>query len=153
RRGEAGGPRADDGDAPAGIEHVRHVGPPALLQRLVGDVLLDGADRDRAEAVVQRARTLAQAVLRADAPADLGQRVRLVRELRGLEQLAFLDQLQPVGNVVVHRALPLAVRVAAGDAATRLARRVRGVVVAVDLAVVPDAHLDRILRRVAARYL
>ena len=78
---------------------------------------------DRAEAVVQRAGALAQAVLRADAAADFRQRVGLVRQLRGLEQLAFLDQPQPVRDVVVHRALPLAVRIAAGEAAAGLAAR------------------------------
>ncbi len=107
---------------PVGLT-ARHVGAPALLERLVGDVLLDGADGHRAEAVIQRAGAFAQAVLRADAAADLGQRVGLVRELGGLEQLALVDQLQPVRDVVVHRALPLAERIAAVEAAARLVAR------------------------------
>ena len=93
------------------------------LERLIGDVLLDRADGDRAQPVVERAGALAQAVLRTDAAAHLGQRVGLVRQLRRLEQVAFLDQLQPVGDVVVDRALPLAEGIAAGEAAPRLLRR------------------------------
>ncbi len=92
----------------------RHVGLPAPLERLVRDVLFDGADAHRADAVVQRARALAQPVLRTDAPAHLGQRIGLMRELRRLEQLARLDQREPIRNVVVHRAFPLAEGIAAG---------------------------------------
>ena len=134
---------ADHRHALARGAHVRHVGTPAALERLVGDVLLDGADGDRAQAVVEGAGALAQAILRADAPAHLRQRVGLVRQLRGLEQVALLDQLQPVRDVVVDRALPLAERVAAGEAAARLLRGLLGLVGRVDLAEVRDARLDR----------
>jgi hypothetical protein len=101
------------------------------------------ADRHRAEAVVERAGALAQAVLRADAAADLGQRIGLVAQLGGLEQVALVDQLQPVGDVVVHRALPLAVRVAAVDAARRTGRRLVGLELPVDLAEPHDPRLRR----------
>src|SRR6266576_1149196 len=114
--------------------HVRHVGPPAGLERLVGDVLLDGADADCAEAVIERAGALAQAILRADAAAHLGERVGLVRQLRRLEQIPLLDQLQPVGDVVVNRAFPLAEGIATGKTAPRLLRRAARIVGAVDLA-------------------
>src|SRR5512139_3510188 len=60
---EAGRPGADHGDLPAGRHHVRHVGAPAGLEGLLGNVLLDLADGHRAEAAagveavaVQRAR-------------------------------------------------------------------------------------------------
>jgi hypothetical protein len=43
---EPGGPGSHHRDAPARGPHVRHVGLPAALQRLVGDVLLDRADGD-----------------------------------------------------------------------------------------------------------
>ena len=70
-RGEPGGPGTDDTDTFAGIDNVRHVRAPALRQRFVGDVLLDVAYRYGADAVVQRARTLAQAILWTDPAADL----------------------------------------------------------------------------------
>jgi hypothetical protein len=68
-------PRADDRDALVGGLHARHVGPPALPECLVGDVLLDRSDGHRAQAVVERAGALAQPVLRADATAYFRQRV------------------------------------------------------------------------------
>jgi hypothetical protein len=67
------------------------------FERLVGDVFLDRADGDRAEAVVEGAGALAQPILRADPATHLRQRVGLVRQLGGFEQIAFGDQLQPVG--------------------------------------------------------
>ena len=62
-----------------------HVGFPALLECLVRDVLFDGSDADRTEAVVQRAGTLAQPILGADPSAHFGQRVRLVGEFGRFE--------------------------------------------------------------------
>ena len=134
----------------AGLDDVRHVGPPALRDRLVGDVALDVADRDGAH-LVDRAGALAEPVLRAHPAADLGQRVGLVRKLGGLEQLALLDQGEPFRDVVVHRAVPLAVRVAAVEAAAGLLRRIRGIVVAVNFAEVADALLGGLLLGVASR--
>src|SRR5208282_620682 len=75
RAGEAGGAGADDRDALAGTYHVRQIGLPALLERFVRDVLFDGADAHRADAVVQGARAFAQPVLRTDSTAHLGQRI------------------------------------------------------------------------------
>src|SRR5690606_12499114 len=57
---------------------------------------------------------------------------------------------EPVRDVVVHRALPLAERVAAGQAAPRLLRRRFGVVRPVDLRELRNALLDRQLLRIAA---
>ena len=101
---EARGAGADDRDLFAGGLHPRHVRPPALLEGFVRDVFFDGADGDRAEAVVERAGAFAQAVLRADPAADFGQGVGLVAELGGGEQVAFLHHFQPVGNVEIGRA-------------------------------------------------
>ena len=143
--------RANDGNAPSGRHDFRHIWPPALRKRSVGDVLLNLADGHSAEALFERARAFAETVLRADAPAHLGQRVGLVRKLRRLEQAAFLDQLQPVRDVVVNRALPLTVRVAAGQTAARLLTGLIGVHGGVDLAVILDAD-DRLgLVAIAAR--
>src|SRR3546814_2819296 len=58
-----------------------HVRTPALLERFVGDVLFDAADRYRAEAVIERARTFTQPILRTDTTADIRQRVGLMQEL------------------------------------------------------------------------
>ena len=149
--GEARGTRADDRDALAGAHDVRQVGLPAQPEGLVGDVFLDRADAHGAQAVVQRAGALAQPVLRTDASAHLRQRIGLMRELRRLEQLALVDQRQPVRNVVVDRAFPLAERVAAGQAAAGLLRGGLGAVLRIDFAKFPDAHFDRELVRIVAR--
>src|SRR5579862_3898790 len=51
---------ADDRDAlPVGL-HVRHVRLPAAPECLIGNVFLDGADRYRPQAIVERARALAE---------------------------------------------------------------------------------------------
>ena len=139
--GEARGARAHDGHALARAHHIRHVGLPALLECLVRDVFLDGADAHRADAVIQRARALAQPILRADAAAHFRQRIGLMRQLRRLEQLAVIDQRQPVRNVIVNRAFPLAEWVAAGNAASRLLRRRLGAVLGINFAKFLGAHL------------
>ncbi len=69
---------ADDGDPLAGLDHVREIGLPAHLERLVGDVLFDIADGHRAEAIVEGAGALAEAILRADPTAHFRQAVGLV---------------------------------------------------------------------------
>src|SRR5690606_27859527 len=99
-----------------GRHHARHVRAPAHGNGGVGDVLLGGTDGHGTEAVVQRTGALAQAILRTDAAADFRQRVGLVTQLNRFRQVAFGNQLQPVRDVVVNRALPLAVRVTAGEA-------------------------------------
>src|SRR6185295_13794728 len=97
-----------------------HVGPPAGLESLVCDVLLYGADRHRAQPIVEGASAFAQTILRTDSSAHLRQRIGAMGKFRGLEQVSLLDQLQPVGNEVMNRALPFAERIAAGNAAPRL---------------------------------
>ena len=53
----------------------------------------------------------------------------------------------------MHRALPLAVRIAASEAAAGLLRRIGAVVAAVDFAEVAHAFFRRLLFRVATRNL
>ena len=65
----------------------------------------------------------AQAILRADAAADFGHGGSACRQVVGFAQAAFRGQAQPVGNVIVQRAMRLAVRHAALRAAARLALR------------------------------
>src|SRR5690606_1699683 len=117
---ETGRAGTDDGDALAGGLDLGHIRTPAHGEGGVGDVFLHRADGHRAEAVVQRAGAFAQAILRTDTSTDLGQRVGLVGQLGGGEDIALGDQFEPVGNVVVHRALPLAVRVATTQTAVGL---------------------------------
>ena len=66
-------------------------------------------------------------------PQTSGSELVLMRQLRGLEQLAVADQVQPVRNVVVYRAFPFAERIAAGQAAAGLLRGAVGIERRVDL--------------------
>src|SRR3546814_19249666 len=63
----------------------------------------------------------AQAILRADAAADLGHRRGRVRKLIGLAQPPLGGQAQPVGDMIVERTMHRAI----GHAALRAARRLR----------------------------
>src|SRR5512139_676688 len=158
---------ADDGDPFPGRHHVRHVGAPAGLEGLLGNVALDLADGHRAEAAcvrpaahglaeavgVEGAGTLAQAVLRAHAAAYLRQAVGLVGEFGGFEQPAFRHQLEPVGDVVVYRALPLAIGVAATEATVGLFLRVRRIHQRVDFVELVLAHRRLGLDTVTPRLL
>ena len=74
---------------------------------------------------------LAQTVLRADAAADLRHVVGARRHLVGFLEAAFGGQHQPVGNVVLQRAVDLAV----GNAALRAAPGLSGGIVGVEFAV------------------
>ncbi len=76
-----------------------------------------------------------------------------MRKLRGFEQLALLYKVEPVRNVIVDRALPLAVGVAAVEAAACLRGRVGAVVMTVDLAEMINPRLGRLLCRILPRNL
>ena len=87
-------------------------------------VFLDAADGHRAVAgELDHAIAFAQAILRADAAADFGHGGSACRQVVGFAQAAFRGQAQPVGNVIVQRAMRLAVGHAALRAAARLALR------------------------------
>ena len=147
---KSGGTGADNGDFLAGGHDFGHVRAPAHGQRGIGNVLLRGADSNRAKAVVQGAGALAEPVLGAYPAADLGQGIGLVAEFRRLEQIALADQLEPVGNEIVYRTLPFTVGIAAFNAAVRLFRRLLGGEGFVDLDVFGLARRDRLLVRVVA---
>ena len=74
-------------------------------------------------------------------------------QLGGLEQLALLDEIQPVGNVIVNRALPLAIRVATSQAPASLCRGTGTIVALVYFAEVPYVLLSILLFRTPPRYL
>ncbi len=74
-------------------------------------------------------------------------------QIRGQQQIAFGHQLEPVRDVVVYRAFPFAVRIAAGDAALGLRGRALLVVLSVNLLVIAYPHLHAKLFRVLAWYV
>lgn len=90
-------------------------------------------------------------ILRTNTATHLGQAIGSVRQLRGLEELAFLDQLQPAGNVVVDRAPPLAVGIAATQVMACLKRGGLWIKLTIDFPV--DTNLGRGRRRILPRYL
>ncbi len=111
--GEASRACTDNRHAFTGRLDVRQVGTPAHFHRFIVDIALDIADGHRAKLIVQRTGAFAQAILRTNATAHFRQAVGLMRKLGRLDNATFIRQLQPVGNVVVYRALPFAVGVAA----------------------------------------
>src|SRR5688572_16539138 len=122
--GEARRPGADNADRFSALARRLDRLHPAHLERGVGDVTLDLADGDGAVAgLLDHAIAFAQPVLRADAAADLREGVGGGGDLVGLLQPALGGQLQPVGDVVVERAMDLAERHAALRAAAGLGRR------------------------------
>ena len=79
---------------------------PALLPRRIGDVFFDRANRDRVMACkFNDAIAFAQTVLRTDTAANLGHSAGQVRQLIGFAQTAFGGEAQPIGNMVVQRAV------------------------------------------------
>src|SRR5476649_1917346 len=126
-------PRTDDRHTLAGRNDLGHVRTPAHGERRVGDVLLNRTNGHGTKTVVEGAGTFTQTILRAYASADFRQGVGLVRQFGGGEDVALGHQFQPVGNEVVHRALPLAIRVTATQAAVGLVGRLLGFEGFVDL--------------------
>ena len=99
---------------------------PALFPRGVGDVFLDRADGHSAMAgLFDDAVAFTQTVLRADTATDFRECVGGLRHLIRFLQTTFGGQTQPVGNVVVQRAMRLTVRHATLAATRRLLFRFR----------------------------
>ncbi len=114
--GEAGRPRAHDGDLLARA-HGRHLGPdPAVLERVVDDRDLDGLDGDRVVVDAEHARALARR--RAEASRELRKVVRRVQPLDGVAPAVLVDEVVPVGDQVAERAA----LVAEGNATVHAAR-------------------------------
>ena len=144
---QAGGAGTDDGNFSAGIDHIGEVRAPAHSQCRIVDVLFRGTDGDRAESILQCAGALAEAVLRTDTTANLRQGVGLVAEFGGLKNISLGDQLEPVGNVVVDRALPLAVGVTALQATVGLAGHLGRRILLVDLDILGLPGIEAFLVR------
>ena len=102
--GEAARPGADDRHALAGFRHVRLLDEVeiALARHVVGDGALEPADGDGVALVQRRAGGLA--LVGADAPADLAERIGLVEELQAALEIALAHLLDVVGDRHVRRA-------------------------------------------------
>ena len=85
---------------------------PATCQGLLGDEFFQVANGDSTVVVVQRAGPFTEAILRADAATDFRKGIGTMGQRRRLFDAIFDDELQPVRDVVVHRAFPLAIGVA-----------------------------------------
>ena len=120
RTGQTCRTRTDNGDTLVRLTNAGHIRAPTHFEGFIVDIALDVADGHCAEFVIQRTGTFAQPVLRTDTAANFRQRVGLVRQLCGFKNTPFVSQLQPVRDVVMDRAFPLAVRVTAGQAAVCL---------------------------------
>ncbi len=111
RRGQTAGTGTDNSNAFTSLLRGRDRLDPAFFPRGVGDVFLDRADGHGAMArFLDHAIAFAQAVLRADAAANLGECIGGLADLVGLLQPPLGGQAQPVGNIVVQRAMRLAIR-------------------------------------------
>jgi hypothetical protein len=111
--------RTDNPDRLAARPPRRQRLDPALFPRGIGDVFFNRADGDGTVArKFDDAIAFAQAILWADAAADFGHGRGAVGQFIGFAQAAFGGQAQPVGDVVVQRAMHRAI----GDTALRTAR-------------------------------
>jgi hypothetical protein len=91
--------------------------------------------------------------LRANPAANLRQTVRAMGHLGGFEQVALLNQLQLIGDIVVYRTLPFVIRIAAAEAAPSLQFGRFTAKLAVDLPIVLNIDFDYGLGRILPRNL
>ena len=123
RASQTGRACTNDGNLLVCPLHCGHIRFPAQGKGGVGDVFLDRADGNRTIAVVQRTGTLTETILRTHSTADLRKGVGLMTQLDGPHDVAFGNQLEPVRDVIVNRALPLAIGVTTLKTTVRLGRR------------------------------
>jgi hypothetical protein len=88
--------------------------------------------------------------LRANATTNFGQGIGFVRHFSRFEQIAFGDEFEPVGDEVMYRAFPFAVRIAAAKATIRLLCGSLRVELPVDFLVNVYAHFSLDLAGVLA---
>jgi len=138
----------DHGHSLTGIVYLGQVRLPALGKGCFRDICFDGADGDGTKAVIQGTGPFTQSVLRADPATDLGQGIGAMGQLSGLKDIAFGDQFQPVGNIVVYRAAPFTIGIAAFQTTLGLLSGGGSIEGAVDLTVFPGAFFDRLFLRV-----
>src|SRR5688500_14942778 len=117
RGGEARGTRADDGDAEARVGNADHREHPTLLERSVGDRLLDVPDGDGLLDQAEHARRLTGR--RAEASRQLGEVVRRVQRERRVAPATLLDESVPLRDDVLNGTAGVALT--EGDAAIHAA--------------------------------
>mmetsp|Transcript_111573 Transcript_111573/g.315060 ORF Transcript_111573/g.315060 Transcript_111573/m.315060 type:complete len:456 (-) Transcript_111573:4835-6202(-) len=101
RRGQARGPRTNNGDPFSSAERGRRRLHPAHFVSLVDDAELNGLDADGVIDDAQDASTLARCG--ANASGELREIVRLHKPLEGLVPLPCADEVVPLGNEVSER--------------------------------------------------
>src|SRR5215468_5098565 len=117
RAGKAGWSRPHHGDGFAGLARRRLRLHPALLESAIHDGAFDGLDGDRIVADVERARSFARR--RTDTTGELRKIVGRMQVAGRLFPRSRIDEVIPVGDLVVDGASSVTVR----DAATHAARR------------------------------
>ncbi len=152
RRRKPRGPRADNAHMLRARAQRLQWFHPAALPRRIAQIFFHSTNGDGAVArLLDDAIAFAEPVLRADAPANLRHVVGGLRKLISLFDAAFGGQLQPVGNVVLKRAMHLAKRHAALRAARGLGRGFLAQIIGIDLVEIAHARvrgpLFRRLRR------
>src|SRR5262249_47588409 len=118
RAREARRPRSDDGDLLAGLFGVDLRLDPAFFPALVDNGAFDRLDGDGRLDDVDRAARLAGCG--ADAAGELREIVGRVEVAERLHPVAPVDEVVPVGDLVVHRTAGVAIRHPAIHAARRL---------------------------------
>ena len=119
---------------------------PAFFPGGIGDVFFDRADSDGAVArLLDDAIAFAEPVLRADAATDLGEGIGFLTAQIGLARAPLGGQAQPVGDIVVQRAMVLAIGHATLAAAAGLFLRLGIREFTVDLVEILTAHIRRAL--------
>ena len=118
--GKPGGPGTNNSDLFIRRRHPRHVWSPAHLEGGINQVFFNTADGDGSKISVEGAGTFTEAVLRADPATDFRQAVSLMAKLGCLNDASLIGKLQPVGDIVMDRTLPFAVRITAGKTAISL---------------------------------
>ena len=149
--GEAARAGADDADGLREFPARQLRFHPALGEGVVGHETLDGAYGDAFETLFNDAIALAQPVLRADAAADFGEIVRRLADLVRLVQTPLRGELQPIGDIVVERAVHRAERHPALAAAAGLGTRLRHGKVAIDFREILASQGNVALVRLALR--
>ena len=148
RRREAGGARANHGDAAARPHGRRPWRYPALLERAIDDRALDGLDIHRIVVDSQHARALARRGTQA--AGELREIVRRVQAIAGGAPLIARHQVVPVGDQVPERAALMAEGDAAVHAPGALLAQLRDRFPEVDLVPVVNAFRDRTRLRLCA---
>ncbi len=121
RRRKSRRPGADDGDLLACFALGRLGNHPALLEAAIDDRAFDGLDGDRLVLKIQRARRFAGR--RADAAGELREVVGGMEIDERAPPLAMVDEVIPVGNLIIDRTAVVAKWNAAIHAARGLAAR------------------------------